>query len=203
MDLLAKSAYMLVGMIVDERIFNMKFENDQNEAVNNTTFLERFEFRTIYNDEIDQAITIEHTCFPPYEACSPENMTSRIEAASDFFLVAVDKTTGRIAGFLNGIATNETEFKDEFFTDASNHDPGGANVMICGLDVLPDYQMKGLGRELVRQYGIREKARGRKSLVLTCLDSKVGMYLKFGFVDKGISGSVWAGEEWHEMSLAL
>lgn len=173
------------------------------EVTDDTSFLERFEFRTIHSDEIEKAIAIEHTCFPPYEACSPENMTARIGVACDFFLVAVDKTSGKIAGFLNGIATDETEFKDEFFTDASNHNPDGDNVMICGLDVLPEYQMKGLARELVRQYAAREKSRGRKSLVLTCLDNKVGMYQKFGFVDKGISGSVWAGEEWHEMSLAL
>lgn len=171
--------------------------------MSNTTFIERFEFRTIKENEIDQAINIEHTSFPPNEACSPENMTARIKKAPDCFLVAVDKETGMLAGFLNGIATDETAFKDEFFTDADNHQADGANIMICGLDVLPDYQMKGLGRELVRRYQIREKDRGRKSLVLTCLESKVQMYLKFGFEDKGISGSVWAGEEWHEMVCVL
>ena len=168
-----------------------------------TEFLDRFEFRTIAENEIDQAINIEHTCFPPYEACSPENMTARIKKAQDFFLVAVDKETGKLAGFLNGIATDETEFKDEFFTDAGNHKDNGANIMICGLDVLPDYQMKGLARELVRRYQLRERERGRKSLVLTCLDNKDPMYKKFGFEDKGISGSVWAGEEWHEMVCVL
>ena len=151
------------------------------------TFINRFEFRVIKENEIDQAINIEQTCFPPNEACSPENMTARIKKAQDCFLVAVDTKTGRLAGFLNGIATDETDFKDEFFTDAQNHNSDGANIMICGLDVLPDYQMKGLGRELVRRYQIRERERGRKSLVLTCLDNKVHMYTKFGFMDKGIS----------------
>lgn len=167
------------------------------------TFINRFEFRVIKENEIDQAINIEQTCFPPNEACSPENMTARIKKAQDCFLVAVDTKTGRLAGFLNGIATDETDFKDEFFTDAQNHNSDGANIMICGLDVLPDYQMKGLGRELVRRYQIRERERGRKSLVLTCLDNKVQMYTKFGFMDKGISASVWGGEEWHEMICVL
>ena len=28
---------------------------------------------------------------------------------------------------------------------------------------------------------------------------KVKMYEKMGFLDRGISGSSWGGEEWHEM----
>ena len=36
-------------------------------------------------------------------------------------------------------------------------------------------------------------------LILTCLDGKVKMYEKMGFLDRGISGSSWGGEEWHEM----
>ncbi|MCR5770449.1 MAG: GNAT family N-acetyltransferase [Butyrivibrio sp.] len=162
-------------------------------------FIDRFEFRTINDDEIEQAIDIEKTCFPPNEACSAQNMRARIAKAQDIFLVALDKETGRLAGFLNGIATDETVFRDEFFTEADNHKDDGANIMICGLDVLPDYQMKGLGRELMHRYQIREKDRGRKSLVLTCLDSKVGMYKKFGFTDNGVCDSTWGGEQWHEM----
>lgn len=29
------------------------------------------------------------------------------------------------------------------------------------------------------------------------------MYAKMGFADKGISGSVWGGEQWHEMDYIL
>ena len=29
------------------------------------------------------------------------------------------------------------------------------------------------------------------------------MYEKFGCIDRGISDSVWGGEEWHEMSVVL
>lgn len=41
-------------------------------------------------------------------------MRERILAASELFLVGVDRTSGRIAGFLNGIATDDYSFKDEF-----------------------------------------------------------------------------------------
>ena len=63
---------------------------------------EQFEFRTILKSEAEQAVTIEHICFPPNEACSRQAMLTRIENASEQFLVAVDKTTGKLAGFING-----------------------------------------------------------------------------------------------------
>lgn len=165
--------------------------------------LETFHFRTIKQEETEQAICIEQICFPPNEACSEENMKSRILAAPELFLVAVDKRTGKIAGFLNGLATDETTFRDEFFTDAKLYDPAGETVMLLGLDVLPEYRRRGLGRALVSEYKKREQEKGRKQLLLTCLESKVGMYKKFGFTDRGIADSTWGDEEWHEMSCQL
>ena len=44
---------------------------------------------------------------------------------------------------------------------------------------------------------------GRKEIILTCLESKVAMYEKFGFKDKGIAQSTWGGEEWHEMGVRI
>ncbi|MCR5776034.1 MAG: GNAT family N-acetyltransferase [Lachnospiraceae bacterium] len=110
---------------------------------------------------------------------------------------------GKIAGFLNGIATDEYAFRDEFLTDAGLHKDDGKNIMILGLDVLPEYRKQGLGRELVYNYCRREQARGRKRLVLTCLQNKVKMYTKFGFIDRGAANSTWGGEKWHEMDISL
>ena len=130
-------------------------------------------------------------------------MLTRIENASEQFLVAVDKTTGKLAGFINGLSTYEDKFRDEFFTDISLYDPKGENVMILGLDVLPEYRNRGLAREIVRNFSIMEKEKGRKTLILTCLDEKVKMYEKLGFSDKGMADSTWGGEEWHEMTYSL
>ena len=71
---------------------------------------EKFEFRDIHKDEADQAVEIEQICFPPHEACSKAHMKDRIEKVPELFLVAIDKETGKMAGFLNGIATNEGKF---------------------------------------------------------------------------------------------
>lgn len=44
-------------------------------------------------------------------------MYLRVEKAPEMFLVAVDKATGKIAGFINGLSTNETVLRDEFFPE--------------------------------------------------------------------------------------
>ncbi|MCD8326268.1 MAG: GNAT family N-acetyltransferase, partial [Lachnospiraceae bacterium] len=100
---------------------------------------ERFEFRSIAPNEAGQTAEIERICFPPNEACSEKMMLQRAAAAPEMFLVAVDKKTGLIAGFLNGLATKESKFRDEFFVDAGLHDGSGENVLLLGLDVLPEY----------------------------------------------------------------
>lgn len=164
---------------------------------------ERFAFREILPEEAQQAAAIEQICFPPNEACSESMMIERVATAPDLFLVAVDRETGKLAGFLNGLATDEYNLRDDFFTDAKLHNPDGSNVMLLGLDVLPQYQKQGLAREIVFQYLRREQTRNRKMVVLTCLKSKVNMYTKMGFCDRGISESAWGGEQWHEMNYVL
>lgn len=159
----------------------------------------QFEFRDINRAETAQAIEIEQICFPPHEACSAKAMTERIAAAPELFLVAVDTETGKIAGLFNGVATDEVSFRDEFFTDIDLHRQAGENVMLLGLDVLPEYRGQGLARELVSRYVAREREKGRKLLILTCLEEKVEMYKKMGFADRGIADSTWGNEQWHEM----
>lgn len=165
--------------------------------------LSRFEFRSIHPEEADQAVTIEQICFPPHEACSEKHMKERIAKAPELFLVAVDKETGCLAGFLNGLSTKEQVFRDEFFLDANLYDPAGECVMLLGLDVLPEYRRQGLGKALVQTYAERERENGRNMLILTCLEEKVEMYRKMGFQDLGLSNSTWGGEAWHEMRLVI
>lgn len=176
----------------------LTYDKQKNEV---KIMTDNFEFRSIHPDEVEQAIAIEQICFPPNEACSPKAMTERIAKVPQLFLVAVDKSTGKLAGFLNGVATDEEKFRDEFFTDIDLCDENGKNVMLLGLDVLPEYRGQGLARELVHRYSRRERANGRKKLFLTCLEQKVEMYKKFGLQDLGIADSTWGGEEWHEMVL--
>jgi len=164
---------------------------------------QRFQFRSILPEEADQAARIEEICFPPNEACSEKMMRERVLTAPELFLVAIDRQSGKIAGFLNGLSTEESVFRDEFFTDAKLYDPARRNVMLLGLDVLPEYRGQGLARAIMFQYLRRERERGREAAILTCLDSKVKMYEKMGFEDRGIAQSSWGGEQWHEMICKL
>ena len=156
-----------------------------------THISERYEFRNIKQNEAEEAAEIERICFPPNEACSKKHMKDRVAGIADLFLVAIDKENGKMAGFLNGLATDDEILKDEFFTDASLHNPEGKNVMLLGLDVLPEYRSQGLARELVRRYLERECGRGRKEIILTCLESKVAMYEKFGVKDMEVTDEVF------------
>lgn len=165
--------------------------------------MDKFIFRTIRQEETEQAILIEKICFPPNEACTEDMMRSRIVKVSDLFLVAEDTDMGKIAGFLTGLSTNETSFRDEFFWDADLYDPDGRNLMVLGLNVLPEYRGQGLARELVQRYLHWESERGRQVVLLTCLPDKIKMYEKMGFHDQGLSKSTWGGEQWHEMSYPI
>ena len=120
----------------------------------------KYEFRDILPEELDQVIQIEQICFPPNEACSAKSMRERVANAPETFMVAVDKETGKVAGFLNGVATDEAVFRDEFFTDSTLHNSEGRNIMLLGLDVLPEYRHQGLAREIMTQYVEREQKRG-------------------------------------------
>lgn len=163
----------------------------------------RFEFRNILPHEADQAAEIERICFPPNEACTAAMMKERAATAPELFLVAADRENGKIAGFLNGLSTDEERLRDAFFQDAKLYEPAGANIMLLGLDVLPQYRCQGLASELMSRYRQREAAKGRKALILTCLEEKVKMYEKMGFQNRGISGSNWGGEQWYEMGCIL
>jgi len=162
-----------------------------------------YELRSVRADEAEQAAHIERLCFPPNEACSAEQIRARVAEAPELFLVAVDKSTGRLAGFLNGLATDEESFRDEFFKDSKMNKPDGKNIMLLGLDVLQEHRGKNLAREIMSTYVERETKKGRKKLILTCLEHLVEMYKKMGYTDLGQANSTWGGESWYEMVYIL
>ena len=161
--------------------------------------LKRYRFRQILPEEGAQAGEMDRICFPPEEAKPMEIMCRFVEKIPEQFLVAVDRGTGKVAGFLCGISSDEARFKDEFFTDLSLNDPAAQTVYLLGLDILPEYRGQGLARELMKLYGIWSQVKGKHRMVLTAHEEKVGLYEKLGFTDLGISDSTWGGGSWHEM----
>ena len=173
------------------------------------TFSERYLFRTIDPENIEEAecaANMDKLCYDnPNDACTREEVLERIAAAPEIFLVALDRQSGEMVGIMNGVATDDDEeFLDEFFSEASRlHDPDGSTVMLCGLDVMPEYRGQGLAKELVRRYCEIEKERGRKRLLLTCVEEKIEMYRKMGFRLVGVSASVYGGTVWYDMDMVL
>jgi len=166
-------------------------------------YMKDFIYRTIRIEEAEYAVRMKQICFPPDEAWPEELMMERIKKIPEMTLVVEDMRTNRIAGMINGIATDEEKFDDDFITDVSRHNPDGKNLMITGIQILPEYRHKGLAKELMLRYLHKEKAKGRVKAFLTCLDDKIQMYQKMGFQDYGIVGSNWAGIQWHEMTRVL
>lgn len=162
-----------------------------------------FEIRSIRPEEGEAIVIIEHTCFPPGVAEAREALLKRVLLAPELFTVAVEKSSGKVAGYLNGVSTDREQFSDDFFSDFSLYDENGCNVMLLGLAVLPEYRGRGIARELMMQYEETQRARGRKNLFLTCLEAKVTMYQKMNFRDLGIGDSSWGGKTWHEMVCEL
>lgn len=157
-----------------------------------------FHTRQVKPSDSENVIRVEQICFPPNEACSPQSMRERVGKAAACFLVA-EKEDGTIGAMINGIATDETHFRDEFFTDISLHNPAGKNVMIAGVDVMPECRHLGLAHLLMRRYIRDAEKSGRKSLVLTNLDRLTSFYESMGYRDLGKANSSWGGETWHEM----
>lgn len=151
-------------------------------------------FRQGRPQDAQAAAALEAICFPPNEACTPERMVQRIEKAGECFLAA--ERDGVLIGFINGIATEETHLRDEFFTDITLHDSRGSYVMILGVAVHPDFRRQGLACAMMAEFSRMQEG---KTLVLTCLEDKVTMYQKMGFRDLGWSASAWGAERWHEM----
>lgn len=163
----------------------------------------RYEFRNIHPWEYKEAAQVEKICFPPSEACTEPIMEQRAKLFSDTFIVAIEKESGKMVGFVNGMLTEEEVLRDEIFLDIRLHNPSGRNVMIMGVDVLPEYRGQGLAKEMMRRFVEVQKAAGRKKCILTCVEEKIPMYQKMGYTDDGPSESSWGGEFWHEMHCDL
>ena len=164
---------------------------------------ERYEFRYIRPEEAEEACDIEEECFPGAEYCSREEITERVVKTPGSFYVAKDRETGRLAGFLTYVATDEATVKNEFFTHPELFEPEGENAVILGLDIRPAFQRRGIGTALMRKFCEEKRREGRKKIILTCHDDKIPMYERMGFRNQGISGSDWGGEIWNEMVMIL
>ena len=144
---------------------------------------------------------LEVACFPPAEAAPIENICRRIELFPEGFLIA--EQAGALIGMVNSGATDDDDINDEGFKRLINHDSAGANIVIFSLAVLPVYQRQGIATQLMRAFIERSRQLSKRRILLICKPPLIAYYVRFGFVDAGLSTSTHGGAQWHEMFLDL
>lgn len=157
--------------------------------------------RRVRPGDVDGVAYVESACFPAAEAAGWDALNNRIQAFPDSFFVAEED--GRIIGFINGAVTDSRVIRDEMFEDIHFHNPEGAYQSIFGLDVLPEYQRRGIAGDLMKHLIEEAGICHRKGLILTCKDRLIPYYEKFGYRSLGLSESVHGNAVWYDMILEL
>ena len=150
--------------------------------------------------DLDDIASVESECFPVLEAATKEEFEQRIKYYGNHFWLMFDE--GKLIAFVDGFVTDEANLTDEMYENASMHNENGAWQMIFGVNTLPEYRRCGYAKELIKKAILDAREQNRKGLVLTCKESLVPYYSKFGFIDEGITDKSTHGNVlWHQMRL--
>ena len=150
--------------------------------------------------DLDDIASVESECFPVLEAATKEEFEQRIKYYGNHFWLMFDE--GKLIAFVDGFVTDEADLTDDMYENASMHNENGAWQMIFGVNTLPEYRRCGCAKELIKKAISDARKQNRKGLVLTCKESLVPYYSKFGFVDEGITDKSTHGNVlWHQMRL--
>ncbi len=155
--------------------------------------------RPVSMADLDALTEIEERSFPPSEKASRERFKERLEAFGDAFLLLLDDA--KPIGLIDGMVTDSEVIEDLMFENAGLHNPEGAWQSVFGLCVLPEYRRQGGAAMLMNAFIEKARQEGRKGLILTCKEHLIPYYSRFGFVSKGVSGSVHGGATWYDMVL--
>ena len=150
--------------------------------------------------DLDDIASVESECFPVLEAATKEEFEQRIKYYGNHFWLMFDDD--KLIAFVDGFVTDEADLTDEMYENASMHNENGAWQMIFGVNTLPEYRRCGYAKELIKKAILDARKQNRKGLVLTCKESLVPYYSKFGFIDEGITDKSTHGNVlWHQMRL--
>ena len=150
--------------------------------------------------DLDDIASVESVCFPVLEAATKEEFEQRIKYYGNHFWLMFDND--KLIAFVDGFVTDEANLTDEMYENASMHNENGAWQMIFGVNTLPEYRRCGYAKELIKKAILDARKQNRKGLVLTCKESLVPYYSRFGFVDEGITDKSTHGNVlWHQMRL--
>ena len=123
---------------------------------------------------------VEAACFPAAEAATETELTDRLRYYGSHFWLMWDGE--KLAGFVDGMVTNQADLTDELYAQAALHDESGAWQMIFGVNTLPACRRQGIAETLLRRAIADARAQGRRGLVLTCKEHLLHYYAKLGFL---------------------
>ena len=152
-------------------------------------------------DDLEEIAAVEAACFPEEKAATKQQIRDRLEHWADhFWLMFLD---GKLISFIDGMATDSETLSDEMYADAGLHEKDGDWQMIFGVCTLPEYRGRGYASMLMEKAVSDSRERGRKGVVLTCLENMIPFYCRLGFREEGVSESVHGGAKWVQMKLVL
>nr|WP_302599476.1 GNAT family N-acetyltransferase [uncultured Cellulosilyticum sp.] len=169
--------------------------------MNNAKKINEIIIRQVREADLEAVVAVEATCFPSAEAASKRAIATRIEAFKTHFFVATYKD--EVIGFINGAVINEERIYDELFEEARLHNPLGHYQAIYSLAVHPAYGHCGIGSLLMQQMITKGKDDQRKGVILTCKETLLPFYERFGYKNLGVSASVHGGAVWYDMLLTI
>ena len=155
--------------------------------------MEHMQIRMATIDDLDAITSVEAECFPPAEAATKEEFARRIKAYGTHFWLLCEKgyEGEKLIAFVDGMVTDKKNLTDEMYEKAELHEEGGAWQMIFGVSTLIRYVINDA------------RAQDRTGIVLTCKESLIHYYEKFGFQKEGISESIHGGATWYQMRLTF
>ena len=153
-------------------------------------------------ENLDIITAIEAACFLPAEAPSRQRIEKRLAVYPDHYWLGFDEYRELIC-LIGGPVTKSPDLTDEMYADASCHDPDGDWQMLFSVCTYPNHRHQGNASLLLRRVIQECRRSGRKGLVLTCKEEKIGFYERFGFVQEGLSSSVHGGAVWYQMRLTF
>ena len=155
-----------------------------------------------FRKDIAALTAVETACFPPAEAATEKEFIDRVQYYGNHFWLLYEGK--QLVGFVNGMATDEPDLRDEMYDDAALHNENGAWQMIFGVDTIPAYRRRGCAAMLLEHVIAEARRQGRKGLVLTCKERLLPYYAKFGFQDEGVTDKSTHGNvAWHQMRLSF
>src|SRR5918996_1278377 len=109
--------------------------------------------RHVLPKDLDECFLVETSGFPPEEAATRETIKLRLETFPQGFFVA--ELNGRVVGtkyFVNSGATDKEDTSDEELKQLIGHNSHGKNMVVFALAVLPEFQKRGISRQLMARF---------------------------------------------------